>query len=146
VISYVDVSNFVLIGNFLQRNWRIRSGYESLGCGKCGNILTSITKNRFFVIMDYCRFRFQIWTCGGTLEVVPCSRVAHVFRKRRPYGSPDNTDSFSLNAVRTAKVWLDEYVVRDYCSYWFSQLPTVSQFQSGQVLRKRTQCQKRGGR
>ncbi len=47
--------------------------------------------------------------CGGELEIIPCSRVGHIFRKRRPYGAPDGTDTMSKNAVRTALVWLDEY-------------------------------------
>lgn len=47
--------------------------------------------------------------CGGELEIVPCSRVGHIFRKRRPYGSPQ--DTMAKNSVRTARVWLDQYIV-----------------------------------
>lgn len=50
---------------------------------------------------------FRIWMCGGELEIIPCSRVGHIFRKRRPYGM--NSDSMGKNSLRTALVWLDEY-------------------------------------
>ncbi|KRY00385.1 Polypeptide N-acetylgalactosaminyltransferase 11 [Trichinella pseudospiralis] len=53
---------------------------------------------------------FRIWMCGGSLEIIPCSRVGHVFRKRRPYGSPYHYDTSVKNLVRTAVVWLDEYL------------------------------------
>jgi len=50
--------------------------------------------------------------CGGTLELIPCSRVGHVFRRRRPYGSPTGEDTMTRNSLRVAHVWLDEYKVQ----------------------------------
>lgn len=50
--------------------------------------------------------------CGGKLELIPCSRVGHVFRRRRPYGSPMGEDTMTRNSLRVANVWMDEYKVR----------------------------------
>ena len=47
--------------------------------------------------------------CGGTLEIIPCSRVGHLFRKWRPYGSDSKGDTLSYNSMRLAEVWLDDY-------------------------------------
>nr|XP_018898308.1 PREDICTED: polypeptide N-acetylgalactosaminyltransferase 35A-like [Bemisia tabaci] len=52
---------------------------------------------------------FRVWMCGGRLEIIPCSRVGHVFRKRRPYADPSGQDSMLKNSLRVAMVWLDEY-------------------------------------
>ena len=43
--------------------------------------------------------------------VAPCSRVGHVFRMRRPYKGKPGMDTSLYNALRTARVWLDEYEV-----------------------------------
>ncbi|NXX68392.1 GLT11 acetylgalactosaminyltransferase, partial [Spizella passerina] len=48
---------------------------------------------------------FRIWMCGGRLLIIPCSRVGHIFRKRRPYGSPGGQDTMAHNSLRLAHVW-----------------------------------------
>ncbi|XP_046614349.1 polypeptide N-acetylgalactosaminyltransferase 35A-like isoform X1 [Neodiprion virginianus] len=55
---------------------------------------------------------FRIWMCGGTIELIPCSRVGHVFRRRRPYGGDDQHDTMLKNSLRVAHVWMDKY--KDY--------------------------------
>ncbi|XP_058790277.1 polypeptide N-acetylgalactosaminyltransferase 35A-like isoform X2 [Phymastichus coffea] len=52
---------------------------------------------------------FRIWMCGGSIELIPCSRVGHVFRRRRPYGGIHQQDTMLKNSLRVAHVWMDEY-------------------------------------
>lgn len=78
--------------------------------------------------------------CGGSLETMPCSRVGHVFRYVRPYGSPNNTDFVSVNNLRTIEVWLDEYKTKFY-----EAKPWLNGIQFGDIserteLRKKLNC------
>lgn len=55
---------------------------------------------------------FRVWQCGGAIKIVPCSRVGHIFRKRRPYTAPDGANTMLKNSLRLAHVWMDKY--KDY--------------------------------
>ena len=54
---------------------------------------------------------FRIWLCGGELEILPCSRVAHIFRERHAsYSFPQgSSETITKNILRTIYVWLGEY-------------------------------------
>ncbi|XP_068603886.1 polypeptide N-acetylgalactosaminyltransferase 11 [Brachionichthys hirsutus] len=83
---------------------------------------------------------FRIWMCGGELLIIPCSRVGHIFRKRRPYGSPGGQDTMAHNSLRLAHVWMDEYKEQ-----YLSLRPELRGRGYGDVgervaLRKRLQC------
>ncbi|XP_037294372.1 putative polypeptide N-acetylgalactosaminyltransferase 9 [Manduca sexta] len=58
---------------------------------------------------------FKTWMCGGSLEIVPCSHVGHVFRKKFPYKTKGET--FKRNFMRLAEVWMD-----DYAKYFYERL------------------------
>ena len=84
---------------------------------------------------------FRIWMCGGNLEIIPCSRVGHVFRKRRPYGANSaGEDSMVRNSLRVAHVWMDDFIEN-----YFKVNPKARTMEYGNVspridLRKRLGC------
>merc|ERR1719282_2092845 len=52
---------------------------------------------------------FKTWMCGGTLEIIPCSHVGHIFRKRSPYKWRSGVNVLKRNSIRLAEVWLDDH-------------------------------------
>jgi polypeptide N-acetylgalactosaminyltransferase len=78
--------------------------------------------------------------CGGTLEIVPCSHVGHIFRKRSPYKWRTGVNVLKKNSIRLAEVWLDDYakyyyqrigndLVCKFCLYGTTKLLTCVLFQ-----------------
>jgi polypeptide N-acetylgalactosaminyltransferase len=83
---------------------------------------------------------FRAWLCGGSVQIVPCSRIGHVFRKRRPYGTYGAEDSMIRNSLRVAHVWMDEYI-----DYYLKQNPTAKNIDYGDIsdrqkLRQNLNC------
>jgi len=83
---------------------------------------------------------FRIWTCGGRLEIHPCSHVGHVFRAKAPYTHPGGMDVISKNLIRVAEVWLDEFK-----DIFYQQVPDIKSVDFGNItervqLRKNLQC------
>nr|XP_060610126.1 polypeptide N-acetylgalactosaminyltransferase 14 [Anolis sagrei ordinatus] len=84
---------------------------------------------------------FRVWMCGGSLEIIPCSRVGHVFRKKHPYIFPEgNANTYIKNTKRTAEVWMDEYKQYYYAARPAAQGRPYGDIQSRVELRKSLKC------
>ncbi|XP_044137784.1 polypeptide N-acetylgalactosaminyltransferase 9 [Bufo gargarizans] len=58
----------------------------------------------------------RVWQCGGSMEVLPCSRVAHIERTKKPYNN--DIDYYAKrNALRAAEVWMDEFKSHVYMAW-----------------------------
>ncbi|XP_056644328.1 polypeptide N-acetylgalactosaminyltransferase 13-like isoform X1 [Diorhabda sublineata] len=84
----------------------------------------------------------RIWQCGGKIQISPCSRVGHVFRKSSPYSFPGGLEkTLYTNLARVAVVWLDEWA--DFFFKFNEQSRKVKEHQnvSSRVdLKKRLKC------
>eukprot|EP00051_Salpingoeca_urceolata_P033168 m.19309 g.19309 ORF g.19309 m.19309 type:complete len:636 (-) comp5917_c0_seq1:3732-5639(-) len=115
--------------------------------------LFSIDKKYFFEVGSYdlgmdvwggenLEISFRLWTCGGRIEIIPCSRVGHVYRLYHPYKFPGGTgDTINKNLNRVAEVWLDEYKQMYYdFRPTHKRLGTGGSIEDRQQLRKALNC------
>lgn len=79
--------------------------------------------------------------CGGTLLILPCSHVGHIFRDKSPYSFPGGIDKVIFHNIRRVlDVWTDEYA-----SYFYHKMPHLKNYIVGDVserieLRNKLKC------
>ncbi|KAF2898898.1 hypothetical protein ILUMI_07277 [Ignelater luminosus] len=169
VIDIINADTFTYTSSPLVRggfNWGLHFKWENLPTGTLSKAkdfvkpiksptmaggLFAMDRNYFVDLGEYdagmdiwggenLEISFRIWMCGGRLDIIPCSRVGHVFRHRRPYGDPDGKDTMLRNSLRVAHVWMD-----DYKDYFLQQRPDAKGLNYGDVtgriaLRRRLKC------
>ncbi|XP_059619539.1 putative polypeptide N-acetylgalactosaminyltransferase 13 [Phlebotomus argentipes] len=83
----------------------------------------------------------KAWMCGGQVEIAPCSRVGHVFRKKHPYDFPrGSTYTFLRNSKLIAEVWLDEYKHFFYFARPNAQSIKIKDTKDAATLKEKLQC------
>ncbi|XP_008528775.1 probable polypeptide N-acetylgalactosaminyltransferase 8 isoform X2 [Equus przewalskii] len=85
----------------------------------------------------------RVWQCGGRIEVLPCSRIAHLERHHKPYAL-DLSPVLKRNALRVAEIWMDEYKDMVYLA-WNIPLQKsgidYGDISSRMALREKLKCQ-----
>lgn len=74
----------------VSREWWVASGEYDIGMRVWGG--------------ENIEMSLRIWRCGGRIEVLPCSRVGHVFRASHPYKIRSEPRD---NARRVYAIWTD---------------------------------------
>ena len=85
---------------------------------------------------------FKTWLCGGRLDVIPCSHVAHLDRegKNRPYGNVEKSNW--INMARVANIWMDEYksLIEITTKLWLKDDPHMFDIDEQLKLKKKLNC------
>uniref|UniRef100_A0A8C1KMG1 Polypeptide N-acetylgalactosaminyltransferase n=1 Tax=Cyprinus carpio TaxID=7962 RepID=A0A8C1KMG1_CYPCA len=84
----------------------------------------------------------RVWQCGGSVEVLPCARIAHIERAHKPY-TEDLTAHVRRNALRVAEVWMDEFKSHVYMAWNIPQEDSgidIGDIAERKALRKKLQC------
>uniref|UniRef100_A0A8C3L4N0 Polypeptide N-acetylgalactosaminyltransferase n=1 Tax=Chrysolophus pictus TaxID=9089 RepID=A0A8C3L4N0_CHRPC len=127
---------------------------DIIRCPVMAGGLFSIEKKYFFELGTYdsgldvwggenMELSFKVWMCGGEIEIVPCSRVGHIFRNDNPYSFPkDRVRTVERNLARVAEVWLDDYkeLFYGHAYHLLQRRAELGDLSQQKELRERLQC------
>ncbi|XP_050348058.1 polypeptide N-acetylgalactosaminyltransferase 3-like [Nymphalis io] len=81
---------------------------------------------------------WRAWQCGARVEITPCSRVGHIFRRHSPYKYPGGVAKvLNSNLARAASVWMDEWA-----DFFFKFNPSVAAIRDTQSVGDRIEIRK----
>ena len=82
---------------------------------------------------------FKTWLCGGRIDVIPCSHVAHL---DRPRANENIEKSNWVNLLRVANIWMDEYksLVTLEFEIYYGSYPHVHNIEDQLELKKTLNC------
>ncbi|NXX26136.1 GLT15 acetylgalactosaminyltransferase, partial [Nicator chloris] len=93
-----------------------------------------ITLQLFFILT---------WLCGGSVEIIPCSRVGHVYRNHFPRAF-SYEEAMVRNKIRIAETWLgsfkENFYKRDTVAFLISKVKTAPDCSERLQLQKRLGC------
>uniref|UniRef100_A0A7E4ZXM1 Polypeptide N-acetylgalactosaminyltransferase n=1 Tax=Panagrellus redivivus TaxID=6233 RepID=A0A7E4ZXM1_PANRE len=87
---------------------------------------------------------FRVWMCGGSIEIIPCSHVGHIYRAGHPYNMTStrgNPDVHGYNSKRLADVWMDDYKRLFYRHRNSLQNSDAGNLTERKALRKNLNCE-----
>mmetsp|Transcript_86713 Transcript_86713/g.245830 ORF Transcript_86713/g.245830 Transcript_86713/m.245830 type:complete len:438 (+) Transcript_86713:81-1394(+) len=79
---------------------------------------------------EHIELSLRTWRCGGRIDMVPCSRMGHVFRAKNPYVV--HPIEVVRNQKRAALVWLD-----DHLEDFYRTVPVARQLPAGDVSERK---------
>ncbi|NWW02275.1 GLT15 acetylgalactosaminyltransferase, partial [Oreocharis arfaki] len=94
------------------------------------------------------RIRLQLffiltWLCGGSVEIIPCSRVGHVYRNHFPRAF-SYEEAIVRNKIRIAETWLgsfkENFYKHDTVAFLISKVKTSPDCSERLQLQKRLGC------
>ncbi|NWS34064.1 GLT15 acetylgalactosaminyltransferase, partial [Polioptila caerulea] len=93
-----------------------------------------ITLQLFFILT---------WLCGGSVEIIPCSRVGHVYRNHFPQAF-SYEEAIVRNKIRIAETWLgsfkENFYKHDTVAFLISKVKTSPDCSERLQLQKRLGC------
>lgn len=75
---------------------------------------------------------FRLWMCGGSLEIIPCSKVGHIFRGggNTIWTFPEGADkTLTKNTMRLIEVWVDD----EYKHIYYDKRPWAKDRDYGDI-------------
>ncbi|CAH1273265.1 GALNT4 [Branchiostoma lanceolatum] len=91
---------------------------------------------------EHFEISFKAWMCGGSIEVLPCSRVGHVWGLKKTFSTGNMTLSqwSRRNNMRVAEVWMDQYKVHYYIRRPYLMKRKFGDISGRRRLRERLEC------